>query len=428
MRSACLCPLLACGPAVGIDADPDSESAPTETTAISSSDETLTGGNTTTIGPTDTGVGDSSTANDEDPTGFPDFAGAIPDAPPSCGRADLGAAVIGDIWIPNTQEGTVSRIDTATFTEVGRYLTSPADGGHPTGPAVSRNGDVVVPLLDGGATMIRGDLALCNDATQTSSGPEDVHDWPDGCVVWHTPMVYNSQHVAAWTAGTLDERTCRYVDAHVWTSGANDLIDVLMLDGETGVIEDTVTLVDVQSGYFGLMTGAVDSANNFWGNEFGSGELVRVDRATLAVEHWPMPNGAFALAIDRNDRVWTCSNWASRFDYPTATWTSAMIVGAGAGCTPGMGDVMWFAGNSIIGVDIETLAPTLMLPAAHPVQAISLDFEGYLWATASGVFDDEVYRVDPVTFFHETVTGLVGPDTFGSDASGTALAIVNGQL
>ena len=59
------------------------------------------------------------------------------------------------------------------------------------------------------------------------------------------------------------------------------------------------------------------------------------------------------------------------------------------------------------------------------VHGISMDFAGMVWGVA--LSNGNAYRVDPVAHTFDEVNGLVSPYTY-SDMTGTALAIVSGQL
>jgi hypothetical protein len=82
---------------------------------------------------------------------------------------------------------------------------------------------------------------------------------------------------------------------------------------------------------------------------------VRVDRTNFGVQTWQMPDGGYGMAVDRNDRVWTCSRQVGRFDYPTQTWQTANAGGSG-GCMPDGGDLLWLANDPMVAVDINTMA------------------------------------------------------------------------
>jgi hypothetical protein len=376
--------------------------------------------------------GASTSATASDPDDDDDDDGGIkfdmplpPDIAFSCGGGKGGGGGAPDfsyIWIANSNESTVSKINTETLIEEGRYITRPDSNGNPSRTSVNLNGDMAIGNRNGGLTMIFARHDDCPDATNTSMGPADVKAWPDGCVGWHTPMAYISQRPVAWSAGTFNNTTCRYDDTKVWTSGANDpLIDVLLVDGGTGTIEQTVPLPgEVIASYYGIYGGAVDSADNFWGSQLGIGHIVRVDRVSFAVETWSMPVSGYGMAVDRNDRVWTCSNEVGRFDYPSQTWQTA-VVGGSTGCMPDGGNILWMANDPIVGVDIDTLLVVQTLDVPSAPRGISIDFDGNVWGPSLSA--NAAYRVNPETGQVDTVNGLNYPYTY-SDMTGFGLSQV----
>src|SRR5690606_10548894 len=66
--------------------------------------------------------------------------------------------VEGFIWIANSGEGTVSKIDTVTGVELGRYVVRPDSGGSPSRTTVNNRGDVAVANRLGGVTMVRANI------------------------------------------------------------------------------------------------------------------------------------------------------------------------------------------------------------------------------------------------------------------------------
>ena len=349
--------------------------------------------------------------------------GAQPDVDLHCGTGKGGGGGGTDfsyIWIANSNESTVSKINTETLVEEGRYITRPDSNGNPSRTSVNLNGDMAIGNRNGGVTMIYALHDNCPDASNTSSGAGDVKPWPDGCVGWHTPMAYASQRLVAWTAGMYNNQTCRYEDTKVWTSGANDpLIDVVLLDGETGTVEQTVPLPgNVVASYYGIYGGAVDSNDNFWGSQLSQGHIVRVDRLTFVPQTWAMAVPGYGMAVDRNDRVWTCSSQVGRFDYPSQSWQTAQAGGSG-GCMPDGANLLWLANNPMVAVDIDTLAVMQTLPVPSYVHGVSIDFNGYVWGPA--INNNEAYRVDPATGIVDVVTGLNLPYTY-SDMTGFGLS------
>ena len=55
------------------------------------------------------------------------------------------------LWAANSDQGTISKIDTKTVTEVGRYIVRPDSAGSPSRTSVSLSGNVAVANRSGGA-------------------------------------------------------------------------------------------------------------------------------------------------------------------------------------------------------------------------------------------------------------------------------------
>ena len=119
-----------------------------------------------------------------------------PDAVPGAQGATTVARSF--IWIANSAEGTVSKLDTRTMMELGRYLTSPSGKGLPSRTSVAGDGSVAVANRSnatgwmgdggGGVTKIFASKDKCKDKNgngmiDTSTGAMDVKPWgQDECV------------------------------------------------------------------------------------------------------------------------------------------------------------------------------------------------------------------------------------------------------
>lgn len=67
------------------------------------------------------------------------------------------------LWAANSGQGTISKIDTQTLTELGRYLTSADGKGSPSRTSVSLTGDVAVANRNGGVTKVYASIDDCVD-------------------------------------------------------------------------------------------------------------------------------------------------------------------------------------------------------------------------------------------------------------------------
>src|SRR6185503_7606202 len=87
------------------------------------------------------------------------------------------------IWIANSGQGTVSKVDTTTNEELGRYYTDPGQAGDPSRSTVNPHGDVLsVNRQASSATFILA--SDCPDGNnngivETSTGPDDILSWGD---------------------------------------------------------------------------------------------------------------------------------------------------------------------------------------------------------------------------------------------------------
>jgi hypothetical protein len=351
------------------------------------------------------------------------------------GECGCGEEEWSYVWIANSQESTVSKVNTRTLEEEGRYLTRPDGFGNPSRTSVSIDGRAVaVANRHTGVVKIWARPEFCS-GNVTSTGKDDVKAWDaDDCVEWYTPFEdMTVQRPVQWTPGTGD---C-HEDQKIWTTtgsmGAGpgqcgqSGVWVHRLDGDTGVVEDTIHLSEAEfpcdhTGTtlglgLGPYGGAVDYEGNFWFHGWGTFKLARVDFETLEVEIFD--GGGYGITVDTEARVWLSSS-ISRFDYATGERLSANVSTSG-GITQDLQNRIWAAGqNGVVWVDMETLAvgDEVALPGNGQVKGVSVDIDGYIWAVRQD--DPTAYKIDPDNYDIQTYTGLNGPYTY-SDMAGGAI-------
>lgn len=412
------------------------------------------GANETTGGPSggDGDSGDASSSDDNVGDGFifdlstPD-AGGVPSDDCEC-----GSNAWSYLWVANSGEGTVSKINTRTAQEEGRYLTRPDGAGNPSRTSVSLNGHMTaVANRNGGVVSIWAHSDLCAESNgtpgiQTSTGKDDVLPWgEDECVAWYTPFDhYASQRPVAW-GGQLDPETCR--DTEVWTSGCNGYTDgrvwVHRLDGATGDVEASVELVGYYCGNFGGYGGATDSNGDYWMSPGGGGgddpSLARVDRESMEYELFEVPPdlAAYGLTVDRKDRIWITSlgdfgarAGAARFDPATQQWSRVMGFWSDGGLQQGLDSRVWaaarfvsepaFNGLAAIDTDSMTITDTIPIDGAS-IKGVSVDLDGFVWAVPLGTpgAAAQAHKFDADTLENvETYAGLTTPYTYSDMAGG----------
>ena len=401
------------------DSDPDTTVGPDDTTGSEDTD----GESTDTTGGTTDGGSESTTGE-----------------PIKCDPPDAVAA-LPNLWVANATEGTVSRIDTDNLVETGRFIVRPDSAGNPSRTAVAFNGDMAVANRAGGVTKIYADEADCADTNgmvgiQTSTDSTPLPWGTEECIAWHTPFDYLSNRPIAWTPGVLNEETCQFEESNVWTSGTlggAGQAEALLLDGETGVVMQTVPLPEVASG-IGLYGGAVDGDGNFWGVE-NSIALYRVDANDFSVQRWAFDDSmqdipAYGITVDAEGRAITCGGGhAALFDEAMGTWqlTPNALPSIGGCATDGQG-TLWhgaYGTSSVVGIDIATMTVSQSIPVPEYLHGVSVDFNGMVWGVPLG--GSSVYRVDPSTGNVDEITGFFGLYTY-SDMTGLALAAVSGYV
>ncbi|MBK7829029.1 hypothetical protein [Nannocystis sp.] len=403
--------------------------APTSTTGASGASASAT----STLGESTSPVSASSTGDG------PKFdLGSMPDLGGSPCGGDTGGnqPEFSYIWVANSGEGTISKIDTQTLVEQGRYRVRPDSAGSPSRTSVNLSGDVAVANRLGGVTKVYAEMADCKESNgqpgiQTSSNNISLAWGEEECIAWHTPFAFTTQRPVAWAPGTLNPATCKYENEKLWTAGGqNNIADSLTihrLNGETGAIEDTIAMPDVFHGYFGAYGGAVNQAGDFWFITYDlPSTLVRVDAKTLAYEKFSVPNGLcpYGFAVDSKGRPWTGSfcQASARFTPETQAWDQFPVLGYGL--QQDADGRMWIADYSLPGtraIDPESLAILDTIPLnSGSVKGISIDFYGYVWVVD---MNQSAFRVDPDDHSVLSYDGLVGPYTY-SDMTGWGLSNV----
>jgi hypothetical protein len=415
--------VLACGGGNAGSGTGDETSGSADGTSSGSADGTSSGSATVSASDTaDSGEDDvNDDFNDDGPVNFD--LGGLPDITPTTCGGETGKGGGGPvdvelayIWISNSQQNTISKINTETMEEEGRYMAKPANG-DPSRTSVNLNGDVAVANRNGGVAKFWANTDDCN-GNSTSTGAADILPWDEeDCRAWDHPMACSSNRPVAWTRGEWSEATCSYEDAKLWTVCDSQ---VLLLNGETGETEQSIA---VAGGAF-VYGGAADADGNFWGLDTGHQQIFRVDGGDYTVLTFPTPpSGAYGITVDKEGRPWVCSSTVARFNLDTSTWSVSPDNSGGGGCMTDGETTIWHgSNNAMVGFDTETLDLIHTIPLPNYVHGISVDFAGMVWGVTPGA---QAYRGDPESGEVETFNGLVGAYTY-SDMTGFALSSAGG--
>ncbi len=404
-------------------------------------------GSTGTDGPSEdeSGSGSGGGGGNED-DGLPRFDVGSPENPGGCtgGGSDYAFSTI---WIANSPEGTVSKIDTRTGTELARYVTGPESSPDPSRTSVNLQGNVAVGNRGGSIATIANRLADCVDQDgdgqiQTSTGAQDVLAWgEDECVLWHADLPFSGDNhtggprAVAWDVGETPASACDDAEPRVWVGWRDmpgDTVLLRRLDGKTGETDAEVA-IDSWDGRWGHGSygGAVDGENNFWALGTWS-TLIRVDGVTLDVDRWEnSEHNAYGIAIDADGNPWLAGfdGRLTHFDVASETFVDHGNPGPGRlrGLAIDVDGYAWIAGNNDCGlVQFDIMSETVVdagiaLPGCSNPVGVSIDVDGHVWVVDRD--SSEAYRLDPADGDILTVEGLVNPYTY-SDMTGAGLGLV----
>ena len=299
------------------------------------------------------------------------------------------------IWIANSPQNTVSKLDCKTGKEVGRYMVCP----DPSRTSVDLDGNVWVGCRgDGAVAKIMAEKQNCIDKngngiidTSAGSATSCGSAGCDECVKF---IVNPGKGPYARAAG-VDK------DNHVWIGYYNSST-LVRLEPTAG---KTVESVALGCNPYGLV---IDQKGIVWLQGVGCGSLIRFDPVTKQLDkssNMPAlkyPAGAYGINVDKFGRIWVASgNSASAFDPKTMKWTVVnMGKGGGRGLATsndgfiypaldGSGGAMKIDGN----VDPPQVVGFIK-GGGSPVGA-ALDYDGYVWVVNQG--GSSASKLDPNT-------------------------------
>ncbi len=333
------------------------------------------------------------------------------------------------IWIANSAEGTISKIDTQTLQEIGRYCTAPGCNGDPSRTTVGLSGDIVSANRSGrSAARIATDEVNCIDRngngvidTWKGAGPVPPQfQWqagqpfsPDECVLWWTDLsAYGGLVRAAGFDAEIGEKgeLSTYVYLGVFDTGK-----LLRLDATTGAV---VKDIQVPGNPYGLV---VDKDGNVWIQALSA--LVKVDvKNGDAVSTHPA-QCMYGITADPQGRIYTSGygdQCVRRYDPATGENVAIQIGRNGGGVAIDQNGHLWTGQPT--GVRIDTNSMQILGTAQAGGHGWAIDYDGRPWSIPIAG-NHTAYRHDPnsgVPYSNQVAQPGLGTYTY-SDMTGFQL-------
>jgi DNA-binding beta-propeller fold protein YncE len=401
---------------------------------------------------------DPGTSTPEETNELPDlkFDLEIPDLPEDgCPGDEFEFSII---WIANSGEGTVSKIDTRTAVELARYRTGPRVDADPSRTSVNLAGAVAVANRTGSVTVIAARKELCVDKNgdgmiTTSTGAANVLPWgEDECVLWHHDLDWHptvttdnqgGPRALAWEPGVADPNDeCAPRKPRLWVGYRDDkdltIAKIRRIAHDGSSFEEVEVPQWACNWSHGIYGGASDQEGNFFG--VGSlGDVVRVDAETMELKRWKFDQGNvylfYGMAIDSDAKLWIASYMRGaviQFDPATEKFTTYEKVAEGGLVLRGLNvdrdGKLWVAANEPCGLgEFDTISKKWVnglreLPECLEPVGVSIDADGNPWIVDRGA--ERAYRFDKMTGMSVQVKGLKVPYTY-SDMTGYGLNLVD---
>ncbi len=366
------------------------------------------------------------------------------------------------IWIANTDEGTISKVDTRTLKEVARYLTGPKavgisreqGGNDPSRTSVNTFSDVYVGNRDRlSVTKISALGNECPDRNndgmkRTSQGPSDVLPWgEDDCIIWNTPLPGGGVIRAVAAQDGFQENDT--IQPGVWVGGWNGKI--WKLSSENGAIE--LTTNSPVGGNYGF---ALDGLGNLWISGWSGAAIGRIntlkcidsatcdaevvcdreDGDTCVKQRIALPHRPYGITVDFKQRVWTGGDATSVYDpkKPVGQRFTHTQIGFTHGIAADEKGFIWISGMTagLFRMDAENPASNMIVPGTEQSsKGVAVDLDGKIWSINRSHSSATVVTPGPNLADNdvqtEIVKNLVTPYTY-SDMTGAQLRFATDEL
>jgi streptogramin lyase len=354
------------------------------------------------------------------------------------------------IWVANSGENTISKLDTRTGLELGVYRTAPSDAAsNPSRTTVDQDGNVWVGNRDSNTLVKVGlkEFGQCvdrnnNGVIDSSTGRSDIKAWTgtdiggaeDECILKYVALT------ATGVTTPTDIRTVAIDPQNNVFAGGSAQTSLFKVNGSTGEI---MAAKETLQGHYG---GVVDKEGNIWSMQSGSGSVQKTTSDLSVSSLIKIGHAGYGVAIDKFGMVWT-TEYGTRFSvfnpadpegtlkvfYQTDNYGAQGIV------TDDNGDI-FIAGSldaSVVGhykqvFDDSGVLTDVSFVANYPVEqgptGVAVDGTGKVWA--SNYYSNSVSRielaVDPINAVINHFSVGVNPYNY-SDMTGRVVRTITNR-
>lgn len=307
------------------------------------------------------------------------------------------------IWIANSGENTVSKLDTNTGRELGRYYVCQ----NPSRTAVDKDGDCWVGCRnDGLVGKISTFEAGCIDKNGNGT-IETSFDANDDGVISPNEMTGQGadECVKFITKPFASENTIRALgvdaDNFAWVGGWNHA-KLWRLHPDNGAVVQEIT---IPNNPYGL---AIDQQGIIWVAGRGGRKLVRVDPANGSVQPLEPGNSCiepYGIGVDANGAVWIGNNGcggmvAWRYQPENGQWSSMATANNPRGVAASTDGHVYVANDGASKIaklkadTMEVVGYADLGGGRNPV-GIAVDSKGFIWAVNQS--SSSVTKIHPET-------------------------------
>ncbi len=356
------------------------------------------------------------------------------------------------IWVPNSNSHSISKIDTNTGDEIGRYYVGPTTSNQNSSrTTVDLQGNCWVGNRGTGTAVKVGlnEAGQCydrngNGTIQTSfdtNGDGDISDpemlpWgSDECVLWEVVLIDGATgtYRPGNYQGSYNANYLRAVaiDAsnNVWAGVYNDQ-KYYYINNQTGQIQTSIDVSSTGTHPYGAV---IDRNGMLWSASYPDYHVVRINPANGALTKVDLTHLSYGLGVDSNGRLFVSGYYSkmSRINISNATvdWTVDTLGGCKGVALTNDNDV-WLAGRTAYQVGRYSNSGTqeATIDLGFGPTGVAVDSNGKVWAM--GDTSGTIKRINPTTNTVDLTKDVVGTSThYGySDMTGIVARSVTTRL